>query len=94
LSTTGNSLEKSWKAPLKVGTDFQTITVSSAATMLETDTSDRGETIQAREAVNLPLNGRSYADLSTLVPGVRKSLLERFPLHPAMRRTTSTARIR
>jgi len=67
---------------LKVGTDSQTVTVSSAATLLETDTSDRGETIQAREAVNLPLNGRSYADLSTLVPGVRKSLLETLSAPP------------
>jgi hypothetical protein len=65
---------------LKVGADSQIITVTSAATLLETDTSDRGETIQSREAVNLPLNGRSYADLSTLVPGVRKSLLETLSL--------------
>jgi hypothetical protein len=65
---------------LKIGADSQTVTVSSAATLLETDTSDRGETIQSREAVNLPLNGRSYADLSILVPGVRKSLLETLSL--------------
>ncbi|WP_236657338.1 carboxypeptidase-like regulatory domain-containing protein [Acidisarcina polymorpha] len=61
---------------LKLGGDAQTVTVSGAASQLETDTSDRGETVQAQEAVTLPLNGRSYADLSTLVPGVRKSLLE------------------
>jgi hypothetical protein len=67
---------------LKIGADSQTVTVTSAATLLETDTSDRGETIQAREAVNLPLNGRSYADLSTLVPGVRKSLLETLSAPP------------
>jgi hypothetical protein len=67
---------------LKVGSDNQTVTVSGAATLLETDTSDRGETIQTREAVTLPLNGRSYADLSTLVPGVRKSLLETLSAPP------------
>jgi Carboxypeptidase regulatory-like domain/TonB-dependent Receptor Plug Domain/TonB dependent receptor len=61
---------------LKLGGNTQTVTVSGAASQLETDTSDRGETVQSRETVNLPLNGRSYADLSTLVPGVRKSLLE------------------
>jgi len=61
---------------LKLGGSTQTVTISGAASELETDTSDRGETVQAREAVNLPLNGRSYADLSTLVPGVRESLLE------------------
>ena len=60
---------------LKLGSDAQSITVSGAASLLETDTSDRGATIQAAEAVALPLNGRSYADLSVLVPGVRRSLL-------------------
>lgn len=67
---------------LKVGAENQTVTVSGAAAVLETDTSDRGETIQTREAVTLPLNGRSYADLSTLVPGVRKSLLETLSAPP------------
>jgi hypothetical protein len=61
---------------LKLGGNTQTVNVSGAASQLETDTSDRGETVGTREAVNLPLNGRSYADLSTLVPGVRESLLE------------------
>ena len=56
---------------LKLGGNTESVTVSGAASELETDTSDRGETVQAREMVNLPLNGRSYADLSTLVPGVR-----------------------
>lgn len=60
---------------LQVGADTQSVTVSGAASLLETDTSDRGETIGAVEAVTLPLNGRSYADLSVLVPGVRRSLL-------------------
>ena len=61
---------------LKLGAETQTVSVSGAADLLETDSSDRGETVGTREAVNLPLNGRAYADLSALVPGVRKSLLE------------------
>ncbi|MBB6142986.1 hypothetical protein HNQ77_000930 [Silvibacterium bohemicum] len=61
---------------LKLGTNTENVTVSGAASLLETDSSDRGETVQSREIVNLPLNGRAYADLATLVPGVRKSLLE------------------
>jgi hypothetical protein len=59
---------------LKLGVDTQSVTVSGAASQLETDSSDRGETIQGAEAVTLPLNGRAYADLSVLVPGVSKSL--------------------
>lgn len=60
---------------LKLGAASDTVTVSGAATLLETDTSDRGETVQGTEAVALPLNGRSYADLAQLVPGVRRSLI-------------------
>lgn len=61
---------------LKLGANTQSVTVSGTASLLETDSSDRGETVESREIVNLPLNGRAYADLATLVPGVRKSLLE------------------
>ena len=60
---------------LKLGAASDTVTVSGAASLLETDTSDRGETVQGAEAVALPLNGRSYADLAQLVPGVRRSLI-------------------
>ena len=60
---------------LKIGATSQSVTVAGVASLLETDSSDRGETVQTEEAVNLPLNGRAYADLSVLVPGVRQSLL-------------------
>ena len=61
---------------LKPGSVSETVTVSSAPTLLETETSSRGEVIGTREVENLPLNGRSYADLALLVPGVRRSFLE------------------
>jgi hypothetical protein len=67
---------------LKVGAISDTVTVSGAATLLETDTSDRGETVQGPEAVALPLNGRSYADLAQLVPGVRRSLIATVASNP------------
>jgi hypothetical protein len=47
--------------------------VQDSAAILETDTSDRGQVIGCRQVVNLPLNGRSYADLTLLAPGARKS---------------------
>jgi hypothetical protein len=59
---------------LNLGADTESVTVSGAASQLETDSSDRGQTIEAAQAVTLPLNGRAYADLSKLVPGVRQSL--------------------
>ena len=61
---------------LKTGSVNETVTVSAAPTLLETETSSRGQVIGTREVENLPLNGRSYADLVLLAPGVRKSFLE------------------
>lgn len=61
---------------LEVGAASEKITVSGAVEALETDSSERSEVVASREIVNLPLNGRSYADLTLLVPGVRKSQLE------------------
>ena len=43
---------------------------------METDTSSRGQVINPREIAELPLNGRAYADLTLLAPGVAKSPLE------------------
>ena len=61
---------------LEVGQTSETVMVSGAAAILETDSSERSQVINSREILNLPLNGRSYADLTLLVPGVRKSILE------------------
>jgi hypothetical protein len=61
---------------MEVGGTSETFSVTAGDSMVETDTSDRGQVIGRREIVELPLNGRSYADLALLVPGVRKSVLE------------------
>jgi hypothetical protein len=61
---------------LKVRSTGDTVTVTDAASLLETDSSERGQVIGTREVENLPLNGRSYADLAALVPGVRRNILE------------------
>lgn len=58
---------------LQVGDVTQAIAVTGAAEALETESSDRGQVIQRAEIVNLPLNGRAYADLTLLSPGVRRS---------------------
>jgi len=58
---------------LQVGEITQSIAVTGAVEALETDSSDRGQVIQRGAIVNLPLNGRAYADLALLSPGVRKS---------------------
>ncbi len=61
---------------LRTGEVTQTVEVTSAPTQLETETSSRGQVVGTKEVENLPLNGRSYADLVLLAPGVRRSALE------------------
>ncbi|MDZ4799085.1 MAG: carboxypeptidase regulatory-like domain-containing protein, partial [Bryobacteraceae bacterium] len=58
---------------LAVGEITQAVSVTGAVEMLETESSDRGQVIQRAAIVNLPLNGRAYADLALLSPGVRRS---------------------
>jgi Carboxypeptidase regulatory-like domain/TonB dependent receptor-like, beta-barrel/TonB-dependent Receptor Plug Domain len=61
---------------LKAGALTETVTVSAdSVPLLETETSVRGQIIAREQIVNLPLNGRAYADLALLSPGVRKSVL-------------------
>ena len=61
---------------LKVGSQAENITVSGAASQLESETSESGVVISPAEVHNLPLNGRAYADLTELAPGVRRNNLE------------------
>ena len=58
---------------LTLGTVNETVNVTAAAAQLESDSSSRGTVVGSRQIVDLPLNGRNYADLALLVPGVRKS---------------------
>lgn len=58
---------------LQPGAVTETVTVTDAAQLLETDSSVRGQVVQRQQIVNLPLNGRSYANLALLAPGVRES---------------------
>src|SRR5205085_9697498 len=60
---------------LKAGAVTETVVVSDTAPLLETESSDRGQVINRQQIINLPLNGRAYADLTLLSPGVRRSIL-------------------
>src|SRR5262249_52312350 len=51
----------------------QTVEVSSAATVLETDSSEHGQVINTTTVAELPLNGRNYADLALLSTNTIKS---------------------
>ncbi len=61
---------------LHPGSVSETVTVSGAATQLQSESSDSGTIISQTEVDNLPLNGRAYGDLATLAPGVRRNNLE------------------
>ena len=56
---------------LQVGNLEQSISVTAAPSMLESESSYRGQLIDNEQVVDLPLNGRSSASLALLAPGVR-----------------------
>ncbi len=58
---------------LTVGAVAESVNVSGAVQLLETDTSERGQVIDSRRILNLPLNGRSQSNLALLAPGVLES---------------------
>jgi len=54
---------------LTVGQASQTVTVEAAAQQTDTYTSTLKEVVDSQRMVDLPLNGRNAANLTTLVPG-------------------------
>jgi hypothetical protein len=60
-------------AAMKVGAATESIEVQGAAAILETDSSERGQIIDSKQATELPLNGRNYADLALLATNAIKS---------------------
>lgn len=49
------------------------VTVTAAAPLVESESSDRGTVINGREVTELPLSGRNFTQLATLTPGVAAS---------------------
>ena len=58
---------------LKVGTAQTTVEVSDVALQLETESSERGQTITNYQSESLPLVSRNYSDFLALVPGSRQA---------------------
>jgi hypothetical protein len=50
----------------------EVVTVTATAPILQTETSDRGRVITGREVTELPLPGRNFTLLATLMPGVAR----------------------
>lgn len=57
---------------LKPGASTETVTVSSAAPLVDTQTSSMGEVIEGKQLAEIPLNGRNFTQLALLAPGVTK----------------------
>ena len=55
---------------LEVGQLSETITVTAEATLVETSNATHGIVIDEQKVVDLPLNGRNFTQLGTLIPGV------------------------
>ncbi len=55
---------------LDVGQVTETVEVTGAAPLLESDTSAIGQVIETKAIVDLPLNGRNFVQLAILSPGV------------------------
>jgi hypothetical protein len=58
---------------LEVGSQAETITVKAEAATLRTEESSIGGTVEQRQLVELPLNGRNVGNFATLNPGVQFS---------------------
>jgi hypothetical protein len=55
---------------LKVGAATSTVTVTAAAPSLEFSTSELGTVVSPAQINDLPLNGRNFTELLTMLPGV------------------------
>src|SRR3989440_3287227 len=53
---------------LEVGNEYETVTVTGEAEQVETRSSDVSSLVTSKQVTELPLNGRNYAQLVTLVP--------------------------
>ncbi len=55
---------------LLVGSASEQVTVTDAAPLVETSNATMGVVVEHQSIVDLPLNGRNFAQLGTLIPGV------------------------
>src|SRR5690242_12892427 len=58
---------------LQLGQATESVEVTGSAPLLETQTSELGQVVNARQVSNLPLNGRNFAQLALLTAGTTPS---------------------
>jgi len=57
-------------AQLQMGEEFQQVTVSGSAVHIDTEETQMGQVMQDAKIAALPMNGRSFTDLTALQPGI------------------------
>ena len=62
---------------LELGTLAETVTVSGTSPIVDVSSSTLSEVVDSKRIVELPLNGRDAATLSTLVPGMVLTTVDR-----------------
>ncbi len=68
---------------LSPGATTQEVTVSAMAPLVQSTTSDLGHVIESREMESLPLNGRLFEQLVTIVPGAIQAGWSDFAENPS-----------
>jgi hypothetical protein len=58
---------------LTVGQVTESVNVTAVVSLVESETSQRGQVVEGKKIHEAPLNGRNYADLAVLSAGVRRS---------------------
>ena len=79
---------------LQLGQVSETVTVSSNAAPVETRSGDVSSLVSEKQVTELPLNGRNYAQLVLMVPGVSpRPAVSTAPLLPPGARDSTAALI-
>ena len=76
---------------LAVGGLEESVTVSGETPLVETSHATLGITIDQQKVVELPLNGRNFTQLGTLIPGVSRAAGRPRAARPATRRRAASA---
>ena len=70
LQTNQNLVVNVSLEPGSVGAE---VVITAAPSLVESETSDRGGVVTGREVTELPLSGRNFTQLATLMPGVARA---------------------